>query len=76
MWYAGVKGDSDEQNRSLRGEDEAEACVCGTREEEAADERWAGRWWVIRYEASSALPFTSGGEGRGKPVSGRWCKRE
>ena len=43
--------------------------------EEEADERWAGWWRVIRYEASSAF-ITTGGEGRGKLVSGRWCKRE
>ena len=73
MWYAGVEGDRDEQNeerwsKSLEKKEEIM--------EEEADECWAGLWWVIRYEVSSALSFTSGGEGRGKRASGRWCKRE
>ena len=28
------------------------------------DERWDGRWWVIRHEAPSTLPFTNGRESR------------
>ena len=33
--------------------------------------RWDGRWWVIRYEAPLALPYTSGGESRER-ASQRW----
>ena len=72
MGYAGVEGDRDEQNEEIwsKSLEKKEEIM-----EEEADERWAGRWWVIRYEASSAF-FTSRGEGRGKLVSARWCKRE